>query len=134
MNRIEYIKSKYVNASSFGDFCSQKCSMKFFLPIYQDLNDYFAVRTKTLSRIAIADIMDNSMLIRWYGKIFDSYLLVKDLKGFGYFESDFSHGYLQATFRFNKLALEVIRFQLELRGLNKRNSREISIIEASMES
>jgi len=134
MNRIEYIKSKYVNASSFGDFCSQKCSMKFFLPIYQDLNDYFAVRTKTLSRIAIADIMDNSMLIRWYGKIFDSYLLVKDLKGFGYFESDFSHGYLQATFRFNKLALEVIRFQLELRGLNKRNTREISIIEASMES
>ena len=57
--------------------------MKFFLPIYQDLNDYFAVRTKTLSRIAIADIMDNNMLIRWYSKIFDSYLLVKDLKGFG---------------------------------------------------
>ena len=106
--------------------------MKFFLPIYQDLNDYFAVRTKTISRIAIADIMDNSMLIRWYSKIFDSYLLVKDLKGFGYFESDFSHGYLQATFRFNRLALEVIRFQLELRGLNKRNTREISIIEATM--
>ena len=134
MNRIEYIKSKYVNASSFGDFCSQKCSMKFFLPIYQDLNDYFAVRTKTLSRIAIADIMDNSMLIRWYGKIFDSYLLVKDLKGFGYFESDFSHGYVQATFRFNKLALEVIRFQLDLRGLNKRNTREISIIEGTMKN
>ena len=106
--------------------------MKFLLPIYQDLNDYFAVRTKTLSRIAIADIMDNSMLIRWYSKIFDSYLLVKDLKGFGYFESNFSHGYLQATFRFNRLALEVIRFQLELRGLNKRNTREISIIEASL--
>ena len=108
--------------------------MKFFLPIYQDLNDYFAVRTKTLSRIAIADIMDNSMLIRWYSKIFDSYLLVKDLRGFGYFESSFTHGYLQATFRFNKLALEVIRFQLELRGLNKRNTREISIIEAGMQS
>ena len=106
--------------------------MRFFFPIYQDLNDYFAVRTKTLSRIAIADIMDNSMLIRWYSKIFDSYLLVKDLKGFGYFESDFSHGYLQATFRFNKLALEVIRFQFELRGLNQRNTREISIIVASM--
>ena len=37
--------------------------MKFFLPIYQDLNDYFAVRTKTISRMAIADIMDNNMLI-----------------------------------------------------------------------
>ena len=106
--------------------------MRFILPIYQDLNDYFAVRTKTLSRIAMADIMDNSMLIRWYSKIFESYLLVKDLKGFGYFESDFSHGYLQATFRFNKLALEVIRFQLDLRGLNKKNTREISLIEAAM--
>ena len=106
--------------------------MRFLLPIYQDLNDYFAVRTKTMSRIAIADIMDNSMLIRWYSKIFDSYLLLKDLKGFGYFESDFSHGYLQATFRFNKLALEVIRFQLDLRGLNKRNTREILVIETTM--
>ena len=106
--------------------------MKFFLPIYQDLNDYFAVRTKTLSRIAMADIMDNSMLIRWYSKIFDSYLLVKDLKGFGYFESVYSHGYVQATFRFNRLALEVIRFQLDLRGLNRRNTREISIIEEAM--
>ena len=106
--------------------------MRFFFPIYQDLNDYFAVRTKTISRIAIADIMDNSMLIRWYGKIFDSYLLVKDLKGIGYFESEFSHGYVQATFRFNKLALEVIRFQLDLRGLNKKNTREISMIESTM--
>ena len=106
--------------------------MKVYLPIYQDLSDYFAVRTKTISRIAIADIMDNSMLIRWYSKIFDSYLLVKDLRGFGYFESNFSHGYLQATFRFNKIALEVIRFQFELRGLNKKNTREISIIESSM--
>ena len=76
--------------------------------------------------------MDNSMLIRWYSKIFDSYLLVKDFKGFGYFESNYSHGYVQATFRFNKLALEVIRFQLDLRGLNRRNTREISIIEEAM--
>ena len=106
--------------------------MKFFLPIYQDLNDYFAVRTKTLSRIAIADIMDNNMLIRWYSKILDSHLLVRGLKGFGYFESDLSHGYIQATFRFNKIALEVIRFQLDLRGLNRKNTREISIIEATM--
>ena len=106
--------------------------MRLIFPIYQDLCDYYAVRTKTISRIALADIMDNSMLIRWYSKIFDSYLLVKDLKGFGYFESDFSHGYVQATFHFNKLALEVIRFQLDLRGLNKRNTREISIIEATM--
>ena len=106
--------------------------MRFIFPIYQDLNDYFAVRTKTSSRIAIAYIMDNSMLIRWYSKIFVSYLLVKDLKGFGYFESDYSHGYLQATFRYNKLALEVIRFQLGLRGLNRRNTREISIIEDAM--
>ena len=106
--------------------------MRFVIPIYQDINDYLAVRTKTISRIAIADIMDNGMLIRWYCKIFDSYLLVNDLKGFGYFESDFSHGYLQATFRFNKLAIDVIQFQLDLRGLNKRNTREIAIIEASM--
>ena len=106
--------------------------MRFILPIYQDLNDYFAVRTKTISRIAIADIMDNNMLIRWYGKIFDSYLLIKDLRGFGYFESGFSHGYVQATFRFNKLALEVIRFQMELRGLNNRNTREIRMIEDNM--
>ena len=106
--------------------------MRLIFPIYQDLNDYFAVRTKTISRIAIADIMDNSMLIRWYSKIFDSYLLVKDLKGFGYFESDLSHGYLQATLHFNKLALEVIRFQLNLRGLNRKNTREISIIESNM--
>tara|TARA_Y100001968_G_scaffold236956_1_gene220273 strand:- start:555 stop:881 length:327 start_codon:yes stop_codon:yes gene_type:complete len=106
--------------------------MKFFLPIYQDLIDFFAVRTKTVSRIAIADIMENSMLIRWYCKIFDSYSLVKDLKGFGYFESEFSHGFVQATFRFNKLALDVIRFQLDLRGLHKSNTREISIIEEAM--
>ena len=108
--------------------------MRFIFPIYQDLNDFFAVRTKTISRIAIADIMDNSMLLRWYSKIFDSYLLVKDLKGFGYFESDLSHGYVQATFRFNRLALEVIKFQLDLRGLNKRNTREISIIEGNMKN
>ena len=106
--------------------------MKYFFPIYSDLSDYFAVRTKTISRIAIADIMDNNMLLRWYSKIFDSYMLVKDLKGFGYFESEFSHGYVQATFRFNKLALEVIKFQLELRGLNKKNTREITIIESIM--
>ena len=106
--------------------------MKFFVPVYQDLNDYFAVRTKTMSRIAMADIMDNGMLIRWYSKIFDSYILVKDLKGVGYFESDYSHGYVQATFRFNKLALDVIRFQFDLRGLNKKNTREISIIEEAM--
>ena len=105
--------------------------MLLTLPIYQDLNDYLAIRTKTISRIAIADIMDNSMLLRWYSKILDSYLLVKDLKGFGYFESNFSHGYVQATFRFNKLALEIIRFQLDLRGLNKKNTREISIIETT---
>tara|TARA_Y100001968_G_scaffold130099_1_gene118779 strand:+ start:5528 stop:5860 length:333 start_codon:yes stop_codon:yes gene_type:complete len=107
--------------------------MGLTLPIYQDLNDYFAVRTKTISRIAIADIMDNSMLLRWYSKILDSYLLVKDLKGFGYFESDFSHGYVQATFYFNKIALEIIRFQLDIRGLNKRNTREISIIESTLQ-
>ena len=106
--------------------------MGLTLPIYQDLNDYFAVRAKTISRIAIADIMDNDMLIRWYSKILDSYLLVKDLKGFGYFESDFSHGYVQATFRFNMIALEVIRFQLDLRELNKKNNREIAIIEGMM--
>ena len=108
--------------------------MRILLPIYQDITDYLAVRTKTISRIAIADIMDNNMLLRWYSKILDSYLLVKDLKGFGYFESDFSHGYVQATFRFNKIALEVIQFQLDLRGLNKKNTREISIIEATMKS
>ena len=67
--------------------------MKLFLPIFQDFNDYFAVRTKTISRIAIADIMDNSMLIRWYSKIFDSYI-GKRLERLGYFESDFSHGYV----------------------------------------
>tara|TARA_Y100001968_G_C19346146_1_gene712142 strand:- start:574 stop:915 length:342 start_codon:yes stop_codon:yes gene_type:complete len=108
--------------------------MRFLLPIYQDFNDYLAVRTKTMSRIAIADIMDNSMLIRWYSKILDSYLVVKDLKGFGYFESDFSHGYVQATFQYNKLAIDVIRFQLDLRGLNKRNTREISIIEKTIKN
>ncbi len=54
------------------------------------------------------------------------------MKGLGYFESDFSHGYVQATFRFNKLALEVIRFQFDLRGLNKRNTRGIAIIEETM--
>ena len=59
--------------------------MKLTLPIYQDISDYYAVRTKTISRIAIADIMDNNMLLRWYSKIFDSYLLVKDLKGFWIF-------------------------------------------------
>ena len=106
--------------------------MRITLPIYQDINDYFAVRTKTISRIAISDIMDNNMLIRWYSKILDSYLLVKDLKGFGYFESECSHGYVQATFRFNKLALKVIKFQLDLRGLNSRNTREISIIEKTL--
>ena len=103
--------------------------MRLTLPFFQDIDDYLTVRTKTISRMAIADIMDNNMLLRWYSKIFDSYLLVKDLKGFGYFESSFTHGYVQATFRFNKIAIEVIRFQLELRGLNTSNTREISIIE-----
>ena len=74
------------------------------------------------------------MLIKSYCRIFDSHLLVKDLKGFGYFESDYSHGYVQATFRFNKIALEVVRFQLDLRGLNRRNTREIYIIEGAMKS
>ena len=106
--------------------------MRIFLPIFQDINDYLAVRTKTLSRIAISDIMDNNMLIRWYSKLLDSYLLVKNLKGFGYFESEFSHGYVQATFRFNELAMKVIKFQLDLRGLNSRNTREISIIEKTL--
>ena len=103
--------------------------MRLVIPFFKDIDDYFSVRTKTMSRIAIADIMDNNMLIRWYSKILDSSLLVKNLKGFGYFESNFSHGYVQATFRFNKIAIEVIRFQLELRGLNTNNTREISIIE-----
>ena len=106
--------------------------MRILLPIYQDINDYFSVRTKTISRIALSDIMDNNMLIRWYSKILDSYLLVKNLKGFGYFESEFSHGYVQATFRFNELAISVIRFQLELRGLNSKNNREISVIEKTL--
>ena len=108
--------------------------MRLVLPFIQDIDDYFTVRTKTISRIAIADIMDNNMLIRWYSKILDSILLVKDLKGFGYFESNFTHGYVQATFRFNKIAIEVIRFQLELRGINTRNNREISIIEKRIEN
>tara|TARA_Y100000589_G_C26855229_1_gene507630 strand:+ start:397 stop:654 length:258 start_codon:yes stop_codon:yes gene_type:complete len=84
--------------------------MRLFFPIIQDLNDYHAIRTKTISRIAIAYIMDNSMLIRWYFKTFDSYLLVKDLRGFGFFESDYSRWCVQATFPFKKLALEVIPF------------------------
>ncbi len=103
--------------------------MRLVIPFFQDIDDYFTVRTKTISRIAIADIMDDNMLIRWYSKILDSSLLVKDLKGFGYFESKYTHGYVQATFRFNKIAIEVIRFQLELRGLNPKNTRDISIIE-----
>ena len=103
--------------------------MKILLPLFQDIDDYFTVRTKTISRIAIADIMDNNMLIRWYSKILDSSLLVKELKGLGYFESNYSHGYVQATFRFNKIAIEVIRFQLELRGLNSSNTRDIALIE-----
>ncbi len=108
--------------------------MRLFLPFFQDCDDYFSIRTKTMSRIAIADIMDDNMLIRWYSKILDSSLLIKDLKGFGYFESSFTHGYVQATFRFNKIAIEVIRFQLELRGINNRNNREISIIEKTIET
>ena len=60
--------------------------------------------------------------------------IVKDLKGIGYFESNFSHGYVQGTLRFNKIAIEVIRFQFELRGLNHRNTREISMIEKRIES
>jgi len=106
--------------------------MKLILPIIQDINDYLAVRSKTISRIGIADIMDNQMLIRWYSKILDSSILIKDFRGFGYFESTFSHGYLQATFRFNKLAIDIIKFQLELRGLNARNNKEISKIEEIM--
>ena len=108
--------------------------MRFLLPIYQDIDDYLTVRTKTISRIAMADIMDNNMLIRWYSKILDSYLLVKDLKGFGYFESNFTHGYLQATFRFNKLATKVIKFQLDLRGLSSKNNRELSMIESKLDT
>ncbi len=107
--------------------------MRLIIPFFQDIDDYLTVRTKTLSRIAIADIMDNNMLIRWYSKILDSSLLVKDLKGIGYFESSFTHGYVQATFRFNKIAIEVIRFQCGLRGLNPRNTKEISIIDKMIE-
>ena len=108
--------------------------MKLTIPIFKDITDYLDVRTKTMSRIAIADIMDNKMLIRWYSKILDSTILLKELKGFGYFESSFTHGYLQATFRFNKIAIEVIKFQLELRGLNAKNNREISQIEDMLKS
>ena len=103
--------------------------MKIIIPIIQDINDYLVVQRKTISRIAIADIMDNKMLIRWYSKILDSAILIKDLKGIGYFESEFSHGYLQATFYFNNLAKQVITFQLEMRNLNAKNSTEVAIIE-----
>ena len=108
--------------------------MKLIIPIIQDINDYLDVRTKNISRIAIADIIDDKMLLRWYSKVLDSYILVKDLKGFGYFESEFSHGYLQATFRYNKLSIAVIKFQLELRGLSSKNNREILRIEEMINS
>ncbi len=99
--------------------------MNIQLPILLDLSDYFLVKTKTISRVAIADIMDNAMLLRWYKKVLDSQASLKTLKGFGYFESDFSHGYVMASRRFNKIALEVIRFQLKLRKIDKSNNRNL---------
>ena len=109
--------------------------MKWQLPFFLDLSDYFLVKTKTISRVAIADIMDNDMLIRWYKKVLDSQFSLKSLKGFGYFESDFSHGYVMASKRFNRIALDVIKFQFKLRKLDRRNNRnllELNLIEKSM--
>ena len=99
--------------------------MDIQLPLILDLSDYFLVKTKTISRVAIADIMDNEMLFRWYKKVLDSQASLKNLKGFGYFESDFSHGYVMASRRYNKIALDVIRFQLKLRNLDKTNNRNL---------
>ena len=103
--------------------------MNLSIPILLDLNDYFLVKTKTISRVAIADIMDNEMLLRWYKKVLDNQASLKPLRGFGYFESEFSHGYVMASRRFNKIALEVIRFQLRLRKLDKSRNRSLYRLE-----
>tara|TARA_Y100001968_G_C19423272_1_gene752959 strand:+ start:1808 stop:2134 length:327 start_codon:yes stop_codon:yes gene_type:complete len=99
------------------------------VPFYQDISDYFVVRTKTITRIAIADIMADEMLLKWYKKILDNQSNLQSFKGFGYFESEHTHGYLMASWKFNKMALEVIKFQLELRNITSRNNRELSLLE-----
>ncbi len=99
------------------------------IPLINDMSDYLLVRKKTFTRIAIADIMDDKMLLKWYRKVLDNQSSLFSLKGFGYFESEHSHGYVMASRRFNKIALDVIRFQLELRKINIRNNRQLSILE-----
>ena len=103
--------------------------MPITIPIYQDISDYFLVKTKTISRIAIADIMDDKMLIKWYEKLLQSQKYINKLKGIGYFESSYSHGFVMSTKMFNKIALQVIKFQLDIRNLNIRSSFSISSLE-----
>ena len=93
--------------------------------IIEDLSDFFAVRKKTLTRIAIADIMPDQMLIEWYRKVLANKATVDSLKGIGYFESDFSHGYIMASRLYNDKALLVIEYHLEQRKLDISRFRDI---------
>ena len=102
--------------------------MNLKIPFIQDLSDYFVVRTKTITRIAMADIMENEMLFKWCKKIIDNQSIIYNLKGFGYFESEFSHGYIMASRRFNKMAIEVIQFQFDLRKINTNNNKRLSLL------
>ena len=86
--------------------------------IIDDLSDFFAVRIKTLTRIAIADIMPDIMIIEWYRKVLANKLKVDSLKGYGYFESEFSHGYIMSSRLYNNKALLVIEYHLEQRRID----------------
>ena len=93
--------------------------------ILDDISDFLAVRKKTLTRIAIADIMPDEMLIEWYRKVLANKSRVDSLKGFGYFESEFSHGYIMSSRFYNYKALLVIEYHLELRGIEISKYRDI---------
>lgn len=96
--------------------------------LIQDISDFLAVRKKTLTRIAIADIMPDEMLIEWYKKLLANKLTVDSLKGIGYFESEFSHGYVMSSRFYNNRALLVIQYNMEQRKIEPFKFRELKIL------
>tara|TARA_Y100001968_G_C19302812_1_gene689998 strand:+ start:76 stop:399 length:324 start_codon:yes stop_codon:yes gene_type:complete len=96
--------------------------------LIEDLLSFFAVRTKTITRISIADIMTDDMLIEWYKIVLANKLRVDSLKGFGYFESEFSHGYIMSSRIYNKKSLMVIEYHLQQRKIDLSRNNEINIL------
>ena len=103
------------------------------IPLLRDLSDYFAIRTKTITRIAIADIMNDKMLLEWYKKVLANMVCIDSLVGIGYFESEFSHGYIMASRFYNKRAIEIINYNLDKRNINLNKYNDITLLKAKIQ-